>query len=359
MKNPLSPRPEIEKMPIVHHGAFDFAELEKHGFRADDLLDFSMNSNPFYESARVWEVIKGLDLAHYPDRESLAIRRFLVKRLRVATEQVLVGSGTSELLSLLAQAYIRPKDLAVILAPTYGEYSRTVEIMGGEVEFLWAEEGNDFQHNESVVSTYLLEKSPRMIFICNPNNPTGTIISLETLKKWVEIAPETLFVIDEAYLDFTPNLPSAFSLGAPNLLVLASMTKNYALAGLRLGYALGDKNVIDALARVRPPWNVNALAQEAGLAVLKDDAYLRKTLAQLEKAKNTLFTELRTMGFHLIPSQTHYALIKVGDAANFRAKLLQKGIQVRDCASFGLPKYIRIAAKTPKDNEQLITALKM
>ena len=352
------PRPEIKNLPSIHHGAFDFAELERIGLGPDEVLDFGVNSNPFGTPPAVIEAIRQVPLERYPDREALALRTALGKHLKVRLDQIVVGNGTSELLSMVAQAYVRPDDPALILAPTYGEYARAVTMMGGRVETLWAAESNNFQHSPNVIGERLRVELPRLVFVCNPNNPTGNVISLEVIAGWAKENPETLFVVDEAYLKFVPGLESTLSIGAPNLLVLASMTKDYAIAGLRLGYAVGHPDIVDPLARVRPPWNVNALALAAGLAVLDEHDYLKDSLCKLRRARDELFSGLKSLDYRLIPSMTHYCLIRVGDGADFRSRLLSKRIQVRDCASFRLPKYLRIATRLPAENHRLLAAIK-
>jgi len=207
------------------------------------------------------------------------------------------------------------------------------------------------------VARRLRENRPRLAFVCIPNNPTGVTVSLDVVGDWARISPETLFVVDEAYLAFAPGLRSAVTLTLPNVLVLRSMTKDYALAGLRLGYVVGHETIVDVLTRVRPAWNVSALAQAAGVAALSDQAYLDETLNALNKDKEVLVTGLRRSGWAPLPSTVHFFLLRVGDGAAFRRNLLRHRIQVRDCASFGLPAYVRIATRCPEENAQLLAAL--
>jgi histidinol-phosphate/aromatic aminotransferase/cobyric acid decarboxylase-like protein len=174
---------------------------------------------------------------------------------------------------------------------------------------------------------------------------------------WAEANPQTLFVIDEAYVAFAPEAETAVSHHLPNLLILRSMTKDYALAGLRLGYAVCDPDVIANMQKVKPPWSVNALAQSAGEAALADQAYLQTCMTRLQTDKVKLITDLTDLGYQPQPSATHYFLLNVGNGAVFRARLLQKGVLVRDCASFGLPEYVRIATRSEEDNGRLLAAL--
>jgi histidinol-phosphate aminotransferase len=197
-----------------------------------------------------------------------------------------------------------------------------------------------------------------MVFICNPNNPTGQAIPPETINAWAAAAPHTLLVVDEAYIHFAPQLPSLLPTRPPNLLVLRSMTKDYALAGLRLGYAVGDERVIQSLGCVCPAWNVNAAAQAAGLAALNDEVYQRFSLAQLQQEKHFLLDGLTALGFAPIPSQTQFFLVPVQNATVFRQRLLLHAILVRDCTSFGLPDHIRISTRKRVENLRLLETLK-
>jgi histidinol-phosphate/aromatic aminotransferase/cobyric acid decarboxylase-like protein len=175
---------------------------------------------------------------------------------------------------------------------------------------------------------------------------------------WAYTHPGTLFVIDEAYLAFAPGLRSALTVGADNILVLRSMTKDYALAGLRLGYTVSHVSVIRALSQVRPTWNVNALAQAAGLAALRDEAHRQQSLQALARAKEKLVAGLAELGLPPLPSATHFFLVRVGDGAAFRRALLRQGILVRDCASFGLPAHVRIATRRPEENARLLETIR-
>jgi histidinol-phosphate aminotransferase len=179
---------------------------------------------------------------------------------------------------------------------------------------------------------------------------------LDALAGWAREHPATLFVVDEAYLSFAPRCHSALELGLDNILVLRSMTKDYALAGLRLGYASGPESVVSALARVRPPWNANALAQAAGVAALNGEEHLRRSLNRLFRARERLVAGLEAIGLAVLPSEVHFFLVEVGDAAGTRAGLLQQGVLVRDCTSFGLPSYLRVAARRPEENARLLAA---
>ena len=352
-----SPRSALRDLPPVTHGAFDFAELERLDLPLDAVVDFSVNSNPYGPSPLVSEVISQTPIERYPDRASLALRRALTEALGVEMPRLLTANGVAELLWLVALAYVRPHDDVMILTPTFGEYANVVQLMGGTVTAVSATANKHFKFTRRPIDDSLARAFYRLVFICRPNNPTGQLLPLAWLAEWAERYPETLFVVDEAYIAFVPDVQTAVPLPHPNLLILRSMTKDFALAGLRLGYAVGHKEVIACLSQVQPPWSVNGLAQAAGVAALADQAHLNSSLTQLQANKKRLIAGLTAIGFVPLPSVTHYFLLPVADAATFRQKLLTHGLLVRDCTSFGLPTYVRIATRRDEENGRLLAAM--
>jgi histidinol-phosphate aminotransferase len=340
------------------HGALDFAELERLGIEPDDALDFSVNSNPFGPPPQVWDAIRQTPLERYPDRESIALRRALSERLEISPEQILVGNGTAELIQLAAFAFLQKGDHALIVEPTFGEYERSVRLMGANIHRWRAIAQNGFIPSPEKIHKRLRQREMRVVFLCNPNNPTGQVISNEALGAWADEFPETLFIVDEAYLAFVKGMSSVVALKRKNILILRSMTKDYAIAGLRLGYAVADEAIIQSLVNVRPAWNVNALAQSAGLAALQDEAYQNSTLAQLRQEKDFLLNGLTELGFAFVPSHTQFFLLPVENATLIRQNLLHNSILVRDCTSFGLPNYVRISPRTRTENLRLLEVLK-
>lgn len=357
----IAPRPAIEAAPIVEHGAFDYSELERLGLDPNDVIDFSVNSNPFGPSPHVRHAFAVVPLDRYPDRECLAARRALSQYLNAPVDQILVGNGSAELLWLAALTYLQPGDRALVIGPTFGEYERAAALMGAHIAHWTARRETGFAVEPQDVARQLSEHRPRLAFICNPNNPTGTATPLDVIAAWALDNAETLFVVDEAYLAFAPELSSTVELvcgqSLHNILVVRSMTKDYALAGLRLGYAVGPAFIISAMAKARPAWSMNALAQAACLAALADQGHLRQTLAALREAKADLVAGLQRLGWRPLPSAVHFFLLEVGDGAAFRRSLLRHRLQVRDCASFGLPEYVRIATRRPAENARLLQAL--
>ncbi|MBX3015066.1 MAG: histidinol-phosphate aminotransferase family protein [Caldilineaceae bacterium] len=356
MNSPRGPLPRLSLAPIpaAVHGALDYAELQRHQLAPDAVIDFSENSNPFGPAPGVRAALAALDPARYPDRESLALRHLLAAQTGADLAEIIVGNGAAELLWLVAFAFLAQGDRVLILGPTFGEYARMAQLMGAEV-VQWRAMATDFAVDPTAVAQQIETVQPKVLFLCNPNNPTGTVIDPAIIAAWANPAPQTLFVVDEAYLAFVPGLRSMAAWQLPNVLVVRSLTKEYALAGLRLGYAVGPTALVAALAQARVPWSVNAAAQAAGLAALADQQHLQETLAALQCAKAEFVSNLQRLGLSPLPSQTHYFLLNVGDGAAFRQHLLPYGLLVRDCASFGLPAYVRIATHKPLENQALLS----
>lgn len=354
----VEPRSEVMEVPLAVHGAPDHAELRRLGLRPAEILDLSSNINAYGHSPTVREAIARTPLDHYPDENSTVFRAALAEQLGILPSCILVTNGSSELIWLACLAFLRPLDPVLILGPTFAEYARMGALMGVRLNNHLAQEKDDFLLSPSEIRNVLDSRQPRLVFLCNPNNPTGTALDPSVVGKWAYNHPHTLFVVDESYMPFTSGLCSVTAAKRDNLLVLRSMTKDYALAGLRLGYAVAAEKVISALVRVRPPWSVNALAQAAGLAALRDQEHLRRSLDLLAEAKGELTAALGDIGMRVFPSVAPFFLVRVGNGAAVRRALLHKRILVRDCASFGLPEFIRICPRRPDDNARLVAALR-
>lgn len=351
-------RPEINSTPPAYHGALDYAEMEQLGLPPDHIKDFSVNSNPFGPSPAVRQALQTVPPDRYPDRESIALRRALAEHLETAPANIVTGNGGAELLWLVSFAFLQRGDSVLVIGPTFGEYSRTAALMGATIHTWQATAPDNFQVHEAAVTAELDRLEPRLVFLCNPNNPTGYLLPPETIRSWAEAHPHTLFAVDEAYLAFAGSATSVLALKLDNVLSVRSMTKDYALAGLRLGYVVStNPKIITALQRVRPAWNVSGLAQAAGLAALNDQPYLHQCLANVGAAGINLRQNLQSLGFQPVPSTTHFFVMPVGNGHLLRQALLPQGLLVRDCASFGMPDYVRIAARQPADNHQLLVAL--
>ncbi len=244
-----------------------------------------------------------------------------------------------------------------MLEPTYGEYEAATRLAGARVIKYRAAEDDNFSPDLAEIAGLIVKRRPRAVFVCNPNNPTGKYLNRREVEALLENIEDCLLVVDEAYVAFVADSWDSIPLASrENVVVLRSMTKDYGLPGLRLGYAVAGREIATTLRAVLPPWNVNIAAQEIGAALLAEDASLARSLAQLREAARFLAAGLSRLGFTVLPSDAHYFLVRVGDAAACRLSLLRRGCLVRDCSSFGLPAYIRVAARSLPDCHRLIDA---
>lgn len=352
----VSPRSEVAALTEAVHGAIDAAELAALGIDPRTVLDFSASISPFGPSPRVVEALQHAAIDAYPDRECTPLRRALAMHLGVPGDCILAGSGSSELLYLVALGYLRPDDTVHVVDPTYSEYARVAKLMGARVVACGATAADDFALPAAAIRAELDSHRPRAVFLCHPNNPTGTCLDESELHTWLDAFPQSLFVVDEAYIEFAPASKQLVDPRRDNLVVLRSLTKAHGLAGLRVGYAVAHPEIIRILTRVRPPWSVSSAAQAAGAAAVADVEFVQQTVKALLAEKDRLVAELRALGLATVPSAAHYFLVRVSSATDIRRQLLAQGLLVRDCTSFGLSEYIRISPRTRAENDTLIAA---
>lgn len=354
----LRPRQEIENLELCVHGGPVFAELKELGLKPEDIIDFSVNSNPYSFPPGVKEAIKTAVIDNYPDSESSELRGILTRKFGVLNENILVGSGSMEIIRLISQAYFKGGDKVLIPQPTFGEYEKACRIAGAEIIKIWSREEDKFAIKIDEILSTIHKHKPKAIFICNPNNPTGQYLESEEIEYLSNASKDSLVILDEAYIAFTEkSWPSEGLISKDNIIILRSMTKDYALAGLRLGYAVASGDIIANLKKVCPPWNVNDVAQKAGMAALRDTNYLKECEVKIIEAKKYLIDEFKKLGFKILPSRTNFFLMKVKSGKEFRRALLRYGLMVRDCNSFGLPQYIRISPRTMPECQKLITTI--
>jgi len=309
--------------------------------------------------------LRETDISHYPDSETSYLRRALAKKLGINVNNLLIGSGSTELIRLAALAYFGKGDEVLIIEPTYGEYQVACQITGASVIKQRLAPQNGFRLNTSETVELIRQHRPKGVFICNPNNPTGRYLPQADFERILDASEDSLVILDEAYISFVDNAWSSLALALhssmrakrSNLLVLRSMTKAYAIPGLRLGYGVARKEIIANLRRICPPWNVNALAQKAGVITINNEDYLKRHQIELSEAKSYLIQELSHLGLQPLPSEVNFFLVEVGSARRFRQELLKQKILVRDCTSLGLPQYIRIAPRTLPECQRLVAAI--
>lgn len=326
-------------------------------------LDFSANINPLGTPDGVIQAVKESlpQLARYPDPNCRELIQAISDFEALPEENILCGSGAAELIFSYCSA-LTPKK-ALLLAPTFCEYENALQAVGCETEPFFLEESRGFALTEAFLDC-LKTTDAELLMLCNPNNPTGLPLEPSLMQKICDLCQERgirLFV-DECFLDLTENGKALSLTGSlsqyPNLLILKAFTKSYGMAGLRLGYCLStDRELLSAMSRQTQPWNVSIPAQKAGVAALKETAFLEKACEIIHTQRPRLLNALTDLGLHPIPSKTNYILFY--SQRELYAPLLEKGIQLRKCANYpGLgPSWYRIAVKRPEENDALLSAL--
>ena len=343
------------------HGGTNIAELRSLGLRPEDVLDFSASINPLGAPRSVLSAMNGVDLAAYPDTECTALREALADRLHASPKEILVGNGSTELIHLTARTYLHSGTTAAIFTPTFGEFEAACAMQNAGIIGITANENDQFSWDIGEAARTITEHSPALVFLCNPNNPTGRYMSEENVREIAGALPQdSLLLLDEAYLPFVDSRWNSLPLlELGNVALLRSMTKDYALTALRLGYMLAPPDVVERVRAQQHSWSVNALAQAAGIAALSDEQHVVDGRKEVQVAKRYLLEELSAMGLKCAPSAANFVLVKVGDAHALRRALMKHHhISVRDCTSFGLPDYIRIGIRTKEDCKRLVAVLR-
>ena len=342
------------------HGGLDDAELRVQALTRADVVDFSSNVNPLGASRLARRAAAKADLSGYPDGGCLLLREALAERVGVGLEQLMIGNGSTELIHLLARARLRPGSRCLIFAPTFGEYAVAAGLAGADVKFFRASEADGFRWSMAAAVRAIETLRPAVVFLCNPNNPTGVYLDEDAVRHLsTAVGPDGLLVLDASYApladgewDATPLLRRG------NVALLRSMTKDHGIAGVRLGYMAARPPVVEAARRLQPAWSVNAVAQAVGIAALDDEAHVAAARRVIRESRAYLHEQLQAMDVPALPSAANFVLAKVGDAAKVRRALLRRRLVVRDCTSFGLPGYIRIAVRRPEECARLIAALR-
>ena len=341
------------------HGGLNIAELGTLGLHPDDVLDFSASINPLGPSPRAVEAARRANLSVYPDTECVRLREAIGDSLGVAPSRVLAGNGSTELIHLIARAFLDGKDTALSFVPTFGEYEAACRLQGVTPVALSPSDG--FHWDVQAAIDRIATERPSVVFLCNPNNPTGVYLGeLEMTRIADTLRGIGLLVLDEAYVSFVEDRwDSSHLLNMPNVVLLRSMTKDYALTGLRLGYILASEEVTERVRRFQYSWSVNSPAQAAGVAALSDPGHVERGREAVHAGRRFLSDAFASLGLECLPSAANFLLIRVGHATELRLDLLRRyKICVRDCTSFGLPEYIRVGIRVMDDNRKLVEALR-
>lgn len=333
----------------------------EHGgdvFEREIVYDFSANLNPLGMPERVKNALRKSisEWEKYPDPFCRSLVKKLSEHEKFSPENIVCGNGAADLIFRIVQA-VKPKK-AVVCAPSFSEYSKALTQSGCEISAYYLSEKNGFALDENILE--MLDESVQMLILCNPNNPTGRTVDGELLRRICERckANDIVFLCDECFIDFTENAAHAEQFLNPNIVVLKAFTKIYAMAGLRLGYALfGDEKLAESVRRNGQFWSVSAPAQTAGEAALDEKYYLEKTLELIKNERDFLTEKLRNFGFKVYPSEANFILFYT--ELPLDEMILKEKILIRNCANFaGLEQgYFRTAVRTHEENSALVGAI--
>lgn len=343
---------------VQSHGGLRTEELRAYGLHAGEVIDFSASVNPLGASPRAVAALLRVDYARYPDADCTELREAIAGATGVSAAEVLPGNGATQLLHLVVRLFVRQGQRPVVFAPTFGEFERACTLVGAS-PFPWhANPARGFRWNFANKPGVLRRVLPPLVYLCNPNNPTGVYTSQGDVRSLAEALTGGPVLLDESYAPFVADAWDAVPLmRGGRVLLLRSMTKDYGLAGLRLGYLLARPEVVAAVRRLQPEWSVSAAAQAAGVAALQDAEHLRRGREVVAAGMRYLAGALAALGLAVEAGAANFLLAEVGDATAVRVALLRRGLAVRDCTSFGLPRHIRIAARSLPECEQLVRAL--
>ena len=296
----------------------------------------------------------------YPEGSSRLLREKIAHKLNIDKEMIIIGNGADNIIDLVGMAFINEGDEVITGEITFPAYETITKIMGGKLILIKLK---DFRFNLEEIAQKINEKT-KIVFLCNPNNPTGTILTKEEVTNFMKKVPQDVVVVfDEAYYDYVEdkNYPDIFSyvLEGKNIIVLRTFSKIAGIAGVRVGYGIAKPELIGYLNRVVNPFNTNRLAQVAALASLDDEEHRKKVLRSNQEGKKYLYRELKKIDLFYLPTEANFIFIDLKeDSEAIFEKLLRKGVIIRSGKTWGCPNFIRVTIGTPYENEKFFQALK-
>lgn len=360
MSYSLPLNPSLANLPVYQPGRPVEEVARELGLPAADIIKLASNENPFGPSpkavAAMQEAVRKVHL--YPDGNVFYLKQKLAARLEVQTPNLIFGNGSNEILELVGHVLMAPGAEVVVSQYCFAVYPIVTHLFGARLVEVPAK---DFGHDIPAMLAAITPQT-RVIFVANPNNPTGTLIPAAEISRLLrEVPANVLIVMDEAYLEFLPDaqdlLPLIRSGAQTNLLLCRTFSKIYGLAGLRLGYGIGHPTLITAMEKARQPFNINLVSQSAALAALDDDEHVARTRANNQAGLKQYEEACRKLGLEFVPSAANFLLIKVGDGKRVFQELQQRGIITRPMAGYGLPGWIRISVGTETENQRCLKAL--
>ncbi|QDZ28730.1 histidinol-phosphate transaminase [Noviherbaspirillum sp. UKPF54] len=358
--------PDYVRAIAPYQGGKPIAEVAREfGLDESKIVKLASNENPLGmpESARQAMLEAVADIGRYPDANGFELKQAIAAKYGVPQEWITLGNGSNDILELAAHAFVQPGQSVIYSQYSFAVYALATQAVGGRAIVVPAKHyGHDLAAMANATTA-----DTRLIFIANPNNPTGTFIPAADIEAFLKVVPRNIVVVlDEAYNEYlAPELQyesTAWVREYPNLLVSRTMSKAYGLAGLRVGFGIAQPAITDLLNRIRQPFNVNSLAQAAAIAALNDSAFLQRSARLNEDGYRQLTQAFDAMDLEYVPSYGNFVLVKVGNddgaGARLNLALLKQGVIVRPVGNYGLPQWLRISIGLPDENAIFIDALK-
>jgi histidinol-phosphate aminotransferase len=361
MPLPYAINSNLQAVPVYQPGRPIEEVARELGLPADDIIKLASNENPLGPSrlalAAMRKALAQVNL--YPDGNAYYLKQKLAAKLGVTPAHLILGNGSNEVIEFVGHAVISPGAEVVVSQYCFAVYPIVTALCGGKLVVVPAK---DYGHDLDAMLAAITSNT-RVVFVANPNNPTGTSARREDLARFVAAVPENVVLaLDEAYIEFLGDaldlLPEIRSGGKPNLLLMRTFSKIYGLAGLRLGYGIGHPEFIAELEKVRQPFNINAVAQAGALAALDDSAHADKTRQKNARGLKFYVRAFRKLGLESIPSAANFILVRVGDGQRVFDEMQRQGVIVRPMGGYQLPEWVRISIGTPKENKRCLAALK-
>lgn len=360
MPLPFALNPSLEKLPVYQPGRPIEEVARELNLPADSIIKLASNENPLGPSRLALAAMKKAVIhAHlYPDGNAFYLKQKLAAKLGVTPANLALGNGSNEIIEFLGHALLSPEAEVVVSQYCFAVYPIVTALFGAKLVTVPAK---NYGHALDAILAAITPKT-RIIFVANPNNPTGTIVSPEALQNFIAAVPPNIVIaLDEAYIefleqnqDFVPDIAAGLR---PNLILMRTFSKIYGLAGLRIGYGIGHPELIAALEKVRQPFNINAISQAGALAALDDTKHVEKT-QRINKRGIKFFTRAcKQLKLEFVPSAANFILIHVGDGAKVFAEMQKLGVITRPMGGYQLGQWIRISIGTPKENQRCLEAL--
>lgn len=362
MPLPFQLNPSLADLPVYQPGRPIEEVARELGLDSVNVIKLASNENPLGPSPRALAAMQqAVTQSHlYPDGNAFYLKRRLAETLGVDTRNLILGNGSNEIIEFLGHALMDKRAEVVVSEYCFAVYPLVTHLFGAKLVTVPAKE---YAHDLDAMLAAVTPDT-RLVFVANPNNPTGTLASREAVERLVANIPDgVVLVLDEAYIEYLDDPADFISLvrsgGKPNLILMRTFSKIHGLAGLRLGYGIGHPEFIAALERIRQPFNTNAIAQAAALAALEDHDHLEQTRRTNATGLHFLQEQLEGLGLEIIPSHANFVVVKVGDGNAVFEALQKMGVIVRPMAGYRLPEWIRISVGTAAENARCIDGLKL